>query len=82
MAKHILNYHQYITESNKPSFDTLDNRDAIKGFSNEDYKMVRFAFNDEGDNGTALLDLKNKKVISYSLTGSSERTNWEELNKK
>lgn len=68
------NYH-----TTPPTFERLKNMDGVKGYSNNNYKIVRFAYDDEGSNGFALLDMKNKKIISWSLTGSSEFRKFKEL---
>lgn len=56
-----------------PTFERIKNMDGLKGFSNDDYKIVRFAYDDEGGNGFALLDLKKGEIVSWSISGSSER---------
>jgi hypothetical protein len=64
------------------TFERLNNfYPALPSDENSEYKIVRFAYNDEGDNASALLDLKNKTVISYSLSGNSEYLKFAELNK-
>ncbi len=47
----------------------LERHDPVKGFDHPDYRIVRAALNDEGDNAYYLLDLKDKIVLSYSITG-------------
>ena len=54
------------------SFDRLNVMDGIKNYTNGNNKIVRFALNDEGDNAFVLLDLINKKVVSYSITGTTQ----------
>jgi hypothetical protein len=64
-----------------PTFERLHNKEGIKGYTNNKHKIVRFAYDDEGNNAFALLNMKNKKLISYSLTGESERKKFNEYNK-
>lgn len=81
--KHIKEFEQFVSEvksyPNGPKYSDLEWRDALKGFDSDRYKMVRFSYDDEGNNATALIDKKNKKVISYSLTGKSEVDQYEKL---
>lgn len=69
------------------TFDRLKNMRPKE--SNGKYSIVRFAYDDDGHNAMALLDLKNKKLISYSLSGQDEieqyrklSTNMNKLNEK
>ena len=69
-----------IKEAGISSFEVLNYKEPIKGYGNKKYKIVRAALNDEGHNGFVLLDLQNKKVISYSVSGVSEEKEFQELN--
>lgn len=62
-------------------YDRANQKDALKGYENSKYKLVRFAYDDEGTNMTVLLDKKNKKVLSYSITGKSEIEKFQQLSK-
>lgn len=55
-----------------PSFKYLKDRKSLENCSDDRYKIITFAYDDEGNNGIALLDMLKEKVISYSLTGISE----------
>lgn len=74
--REFLNENYYTTP---PTFERLKDMDGLREYSNDNYKIVRFAYDDEGNNGFALLDMKNKKIISWSLTGSSEFRKFKEL---
>ena len=84
--KHIKEFKQFVSEvksyPNGPKYSDLEWKDALKGFDSDRYKMVRFGYDDEGNNATALIDKKNKKVISYSLTGKSEVDQYQKLVKE
>ena len=84
--KHIKEFEQFVSEvksyPNGPKYSDLEWRDALKGFDSDRYKMVRFSYDDEGNNATAPIDKKNKKVISYSLTGKSEVDQYQKLVKE
>lgn len=72
---------KYLTEkylTTKPDFERLKDSDGVKGYTNNDFKIVRFAYDDEGNNGFALLDIKNKSIISWSLSGDKERKTFSE----
>lgn len=62
-----------------PTFDRLIGMDGVKNFTNDKYKIVRFAYDDEGNNGFALLDIDDEKIISWSLTGTSQFIKYGEL---
>jgi hypothetical protein len=64
-----------------PTFEKLHDKDGIKDYTNNKYKIVKFAYDDEGSNAFALFDMKNKKLISYSLSGESERKKFKDYNK-
>jgi len=66
-----------IKESSIPSYERLSNMNPVKSKGN--YIIVRFAYDDEGNNAFALLDTKNQKIVSYSLTGASEIKKFEDL---
>lgn len=61
-----------------PNVDALLLLDPYKGHEKGNYKIVRFAFTD-GYNAFALLDKKNKEMISYSITGNSEFKKFNEI---
>lgn len=50
-------------------------------YINAGYKIVEFPYNDEGDNAYALVKVKSKKLISYSLSGQNERKHFSRLSK-
>lgn len=60
-------------------FDELSQKTPIKNAKG--YALVRYAYDDEGNNYTALLDMNKQKVISYSLTGFEESEKFNELTK-
>lgn len=62
-----------------PTYDRISNLDGIKNYITDKYKIVRFALDDEGSNAFALLDLVNKKIVSYSISGSSQFKKFGEL---
>ena len=62
-----------------PTFERLKNMDGIKEYSSNRYKIVRFAFDDEGNNGFALLDMKTKKLLSWSISGYSQVKQFKDL---
>lgn len=64
-----------------PTFDKLKNKDGVTNYTNDKYKVVKFAYDDEGSNGFALLDINNNKIISWSLSGKSEFDTYVKLNK-
>lgn len=62
-----------------PTFERLKDWNPVREFGSNKYKVVKFAY-DEGHNGYALLDMRKKKIISWSLTGESEFKKFRELN--
>lgn len=50
-------------------------------YVNAGYKIVEFPYNDEGDNAYALVKIRSKKIISYSLSGQAERKHFSRLAK-
>ena len=62
-----------------PTFERYENWDAFMRFNSNEYKIVIFPYDDEGHNGYVLLDILNKKVVSWSLSGNSERDNFDKL---
>jgi hypothetical protein len=60
-------------------FDRADMRDPYQNMENKRYKIVRMAYDDEGTNVVALLDKKNKKVISYSVLGQKQFADYKKL---
>lgn len=62
-----------------PIYDNLKNKDGI---IYENHKIVKFAYNDEGDNGFALLNMQSKKIISWSLSGITEFKKMQEMKDK
>ncbi len=57
------------------------NKDAVNpNFETKTHKIIRTAYDDEGTNVFVLVDKKNKKIISYSITGNSEREKFNKLN--
>lgn len=60
-------------------FDRADMRDSYQNMENKRYKIVRMAYDDEGTNVVALLDKKNKKVISYSVLGQNQFADYKKL---
>lgn len=80
--KNIKNIREFINENyttTPPTYDRLKNMDGVKQYSNDKYKIVRFAYDDDGYNGFALLDLENEKIISWSISGSSEYRKFKDL---
>lgn len=73
----------FLNESNSSSvtYDRLENLDGIENYTSDKYKIVKFAFNDEGDNAYALLDIPNKKLISWSMSGDSQQKLFKLLDK-
>ena len=63
-----------------PTFERLKNKVGLKEYSTNRYKIVRFAFDDEGNNGFALLDMKDKKLLSWSISGYSQVNQFKDLN--
>ena len=63
-----------------PTFERLKNMDGLKEYSSNRYKIVRFALDDEGSNGFALLDMATKKLLSWSISGSSQVKQFKDLN--
>lgn len=53
------------------TFDRLNLQDKFKNYENDKYKVVKFAYDDEGTNGFYLLDLINKKILSYQLNSGN-----------
>lgn len=90
-AKHISNLTKYelaemvervIREELEPiPFNRANRQDAIKGYENSEYKLVRFAYDDQGTNMIVLIDKQNKKIISYSITGKAEIAKFNSLSK-
>lgn len=63
-----------------PTFKRLKDRKAVnKYYSNDDQKVVKFAYDDEGHNGFALLDMINCKIVSWSLSGEMQFKNFKEI---
>jgi hypothetical protein len=57
----------------------IDKQPISKEFNTPEYKIVKAAYNDEGNNAYILFDKKNKKIVSYSLSGTSQFQKWKEL---
>ena len=64
---------------NQITYKQLSALDPIAGFSTTNYRLARFAYNDYGNNATALLNIRTQNIISYSLTGYSEYKRYIEL---
>lgn len=62
-------------------FSRANRQDAIRGYENSNYKLVRFAYDDEGTNMIVLIDKQDKKIISYSITGKAEIAKFNSLSK-
>jgi len=77
----IKKWKQYNEELSDQEYQSIIERDPMKNFDSPNYKLVRFAYNDVGNNATALVDKKQKKILSFSLTGSSELDKYQELTK-
>ena len=56
-----------------------DKRPISKEFDTPEYKIVRAAYDDEGYNAYILFDKKNRKIVSYSLSGASQFEKWKDI---
>lgn len=76
-------YVQNLKENKNISWERINSYSTVgsnfEKYETPNYRIVRFAYNDTGDNAFALLDLNNKKVISYSISGRSEFDKFNQL---
>lgn len=57
----------------------LQKKAVSPNFETDTHKIVRVAYDDEGTNMFVLVDKKNKEIVSYSISGNSERDKFTKL---